>query len=177
LWRAATDTVADFRPGTDHLAIVDASGQPLATADIQALIAGATADAAGNAVLHLSPTHSITLAGITAGQLSADLFTSTPAPAGMTTSTAGTLDISAGSGNATLVGGGGNGVAPAVWNSGFFAQINSNDIVPLGTGSATVSGGLAQVTPANPGGSPGMIDNLKPTVDLPQIPNTTATIP
>jgi len=73
---SATDTIADFKLGTDLLSITDSSGQPLSAAEIQALIAGGTADAAGDTVLHLSPTHSVTLAGIPLTSVTASMFIS-----------------------------------------------------------------------------------------------------
>ena len=67
----ATDMIAGFRIGTDHLQVVgDAPG----SAALSALIAGATADASGNAVLHLSATHTVTLQGIATSSLSASMF-------------------------------------------------------------------------------------------------------
>jgi SdrD B-like protein/hemolysin type calcium-binding protein len=73
---SATDTIADFKQGTDLLAITDTSGQLLSASEIQTLIAGATTDTAGDAVLHLSPTHSTTLDGISLASLTSSMFAS-----------------------------------------------------------------------------------------------------
>ncbi len=64
---AATDTIQGFRIGIDQLAIV--GGDP---GVIQTLVSTATADAAGNAVLHLSPTHDVTLTGVSLTSLMND---------------------------------------------------------------------------------------------------------
>lgn len=63
------DTVADFTAGVDRLAIGG-----LGSADLQALIAGASADPNGDAVLHLSADDDITLLGISSNSLEASWF-------------------------------------------------------------------------------------------------------
>ena len=70
---AAHDTIVGFKLGTDSLSIVT-GGKPLAAL---ALIAGATLDAQGDAVLHLSASHDVTLVGISLGQLTTALLSIT----------------------------------------------------------------------------------------------------
>ncbi len=65
---AAHDTIAGFRTGVDLLEIHQTD------LTVNGLIAGATSTGAGSAVLHLSPTHDVTLNGIAVGQLSAAMF-------------------------------------------------------------------------------------------------------
>ncbi len=72
--QAASDTIADFKVGTDHLHVLGATGSPLAPADISGLLAGATSNGAGGSVLHLAAGHNVTLAGIGAAQLSGAMF-------------------------------------------------------------------------------------------------------
>ena len=62
----ATDRVADFTPGLDHIEVHNAGGTAITTAS---LTAGATADAQGNAVLHLSDQHAVTLEHVGLAQL------------------------------------------------------------------------------------------------------------
>ncbi|GEM_PF-3154587 len=61
----ATDTVINFEPGTDKLEI---SGAP-AGMTAASLLAAATADAAGDVVLHLSVQHTVVLTGVTLAHL------------------------------------------------------------------------------------------------------------
>ncbi|MBN9563184.1 MAG: right-handed parallel beta-helix repeat-containing protein [Alphaproteobacteria bacterium] len=68
------DLLSGVRIGQDHLHITNAAGVVLSAAATQALIAGATSDAQGNAVLHLSPTHDVTLSGVAVAKVSAGLF-------------------------------------------------------------------------------------------------------
>ena len=72
--QAASDTIADFKVGIDHLHVLGAGGAPLAGAAIAGLLAGATSDGAGGSVLHLSAAHNVALAGIAVGQLSGASF-------------------------------------------------------------------------------------------------------
>jgi Ca2+-binding RTX toxin-like protein len=68
---AAQDTIAGFKIGIDHLHLLGSS----ATSSFEnQLISGATTDAAGDAVLHLSPNHAVVLQGINTSQLSLSLF-------------------------------------------------------------------------------------------------------
>ena len=67
----ANDIVAGFRIGTDHLQV---AGEAPGSAALNTVIAGATADASGNAVLHLSAAHAVTLQGIGTSQLATGLF-------------------------------------------------------------------------------------------------------
>jgi hypothetical protein len=64
------DQIAGFKVGTDHLQIgPNLNGNGLTTA--AAILAGATSDAQGNTVLHLSGHDDIVLLGVTAGHLTA----------------------------------------------------------------------------------------------------------
>ena len=58
------DIIADFELGVDHIHISGLSG-----AEAQSILANATADADGNAVLHLGAEDSITLQGVDVAQL------------------------------------------------------------------------------------------------------------
>ena len=71
---AAHDLIADFKIGIDHLAVTDLAGNPATAAEISAMIAGATTNASGAAVLHLSASHDVTMQGIATGQLTPALF-------------------------------------------------------------------------------------------------------
>ena len=71
---AGQDLIADFKIGIDHLAITDLAGNPATTADIGTMVAGATANTSGAAVLHLSAVHDVTLQGISVSQLSTTMF-------------------------------------------------------------------------------------------------------
>jgi len=71
---AGQDLIADFKIGIDHLAITDFAGNPATAAEIGAMVAGATANTSGAAVLHLSAIHDVTLQGITVSQLSTTMF-------------------------------------------------------------------------------------------------------
>ena len=64
----AHDTVVDFQPGADVLEI-HTNGVAVTAASI---IAGATSDSSGNAVLHLGSQHDITFVGIQISQISPD---------------------------------------------------------------------------------------------------------
>jgi len=66
---AGHDVVAGFKPGTDHIEIDGAAAGTTA----QSLIAAATADAQGEAVLHLGQ-HDIVLHGITPAHLDPGWF-------------------------------------------------------------------------------------------------------
>jgi hypothetical protein len=70
----AHDLIADFKVGIDHLAVTDLAGNRATSAEINAMIAGATTNASGAAVLHLSASHDVTLQGIATGQLGTTLF-------------------------------------------------------------------------------------------------------
>ena len=65
------DIIAGFRIGTDHLEVI---GEAPSSAAIVSLIAGATQDAGGDAILHLSAAHSVTLQGISTARLAPSLF-------------------------------------------------------------------------------------------------------
>ncbi len=65
----ATDAIQGFKIGADQLAIVGGNASIYAS-----LIAGATSDASGNAVLTLAPGHVVTLDGISIGSLTASMF-------------------------------------------------------------------------------------------------------
>ncbi len=68
------DIIAGFKIGTDHLHVLGANAAPLGGGAINALIAGATSDGSGNAVLAIAPGHTATLQGIQTSQLSTVLF-------------------------------------------------------------------------------------------------------
>lgn len=68
------DLLSGLRIGQDHLHVTDAAGVVLSSAANQALVAGATSDGHGNAVLHLSANHDVTLSGVAVSNLSAGLF-------------------------------------------------------------------------------------------------------
>jgi hypothetical protein len=68
------DLLSGLRIGQDHLHVTDAAGVVLSAAATQALIAGATSDTQGNAVLHLSAAHDVTLSGVAVSGVSAGLF-------------------------------------------------------------------------------------------------------
>ncbi len=70
----AQDLLSGLRIGQDHLHVTDAAGVVLSSAAASGLIAGATSDSQGNAVLHLSATHDVTLSGVAVASLSAGLF-------------------------------------------------------------------------------------------------------
>ena len=61
---AAQDIIADFKVGIDHLHIVGATGTPDTATQLLALLTGITKDSAGDAVLHLSANHEVTLQGV-----------------------------------------------------------------------------------------------------------------
>jgi hypothetical protein len=67
---AASDIIAGFKPGVDHLQLLGGAGTPAFEAS---LIAGATSNA-GSAVLHLSAGHSVELQGIGLAQLNTSMF-------------------------------------------------------------------------------------------------------
>ncbi len=68
------DLLSGFRVGQDHLHVTDPTGVVLSGAADLGLLAGATSDTHGNAVLHLSATHDVTLSGVAVSNLSAGLF-------------------------------------------------------------------------------------------------------
>lgn len=70
----AQDLIDSFRIGTDHLHVLDGSGAALSSAALQQLIAGATSNSSGAAVLHIAPGHDTTLSGIGVSQLGMNLF-------------------------------------------------------------------------------------------------------
>jgi hypothetical protein len=70
----AQDLLSGLRLGQDRLHVTDAGGVVLSSAADSGLIAGATSDTHGNAVLHLTATHDVTLAGVGVSNLSASLF-------------------------------------------------------------------------------------------------------
>ena len=70
----AVDTIADFKPGVDHLDVLAAPGVPASSDAVAQILAGATVDAAGDAVLHLSATHTVTLLGVAPAQLTTAMF-------------------------------------------------------------------------------------------------------
>jgi hypothetical protein len=70
----AQDLLSGLRLGQDRLHVTDATGVVLSSTADSGLIAGATSDTHGNAVLHLSATHDVTLAGVGVSNLSASLF-------------------------------------------------------------------------------------------------------
>ncbi|HQU02907.1 MAG TPA: hypothetical protein PLI12_10695, partial [Acetobacteraceae bacterium] len=74
---SGADEISGFVAGSDHLVITDANFTALTSAAIAALIAGATEDASGNAVLHLSPTETVTLDGVAVTALTSNMFAST----------------------------------------------------------------------------------------------------
>ena len=65
----ATDMIAGFKLGTDHITVTGETPASLA-----AIIASATADSSGNAVLHISTNHTATLLGIQTNQINTSLF-------------------------------------------------------------------------------------------------------
>ena len=71
---SASDLIANFKVGIDHLVVTDLAGHPATALEIHAIVAGATTNASGAAVLHLSATHDVTLQNIVAGQLTSSLF-------------------------------------------------------------------------------------------------------
>jgi len=70
----AQDLLSGFRVGQDRLHVTDAKGVVLSGVADAGLIAAATSDTQGNAVLHLTATHEVTLAGVGVSNLSASLF-------------------------------------------------------------------------------------------------------
>ena len=65
------DVIAGLRIGTDHLQI---AGAAPGSASLRQLLAGATQDAGGSAVLHLSTRHQVTLQGIPVADITGSLF-------------------------------------------------------------------------------------------------------
>jgi hypothetical protein len=65
------DTISGFDPATDHVVVTQSAGSSLTAAT---LVSTATTDSAGEAVIHLSSSHDLTLHGITPSQLHADWF-------------------------------------------------------------------------------------------------------
>jgi len=113
----ASDVIVGFKPGIDTLSVTDLTGMQVTSAEIAGLIAGATTDASGDAVLHLSASHSVTLQGVGVGQLVAGMFQSNV--------------INLGSGNATVTLGAGGTV-----NGG-----SGNDTITVTATNETVNGG------------------------------------
>lgn len=70
----ARDLLSGMRVGQDHLHVTGANGMTISDSAEQSLIAGATSDTHGNAVLHLSPSHNVTLSGVTPSNLSTGMF-------------------------------------------------------------------------------------------------------
>ena len=70
----AHDTIAGFRTGVDTLNLFATPGVAMPNAQVAGLIANVTRDSAGDAVLHLSPTHDVTLLGVMPAQLMAGMF-------------------------------------------------------------------------------------------------------
>ena len=69
----ASDIIAGFTPGRDHLHVTGAGGAALTTPQIQSLIAGATS-AAGNTTLTLSANHTVTINNLAPAQLTPAAF-------------------------------------------------------------------------------------------------------
>jgi hypothetical protein len=67
----AHDILAGFRIGTDHMQVAGAAPGTTALAQI---IAGATTDSSGSAVMHLSASHDVVLQGINSNSLTSALF-------------------------------------------------------------------------------------------------------
>jgi Ca2+-binding RTX toxin-like protein len=68
------DTINDFTKGTDRIEIKsNLNGSGITTA--AQVVSNATADADGNAVIHLGPQHDIVLQGVMLHQLTSDIFT------------------------------------------------------------------------------------------------------
>jgi Ca2+-binding RTX toxin-like protein len=67
----ATDIIADFKLGVDHLVI---AGNGPASAFVGNLLQTMTQDSSGNAVLHLSASHSVTLQGIGEASVTTSIF-------------------------------------------------------------------------------------------------------
>jgi hypothetical protein len=65
------DIIAGFRIGTD---IMTVAGEAPASVALAALIAGATQDTGGNAVLHLSGSHQVPLQGVAVAQVTGAIF-------------------------------------------------------------------------------------------------------
>ena len=72
--QAATDTIADFKVGIDHLHVLGTTGSALTASAITSLLGAVTSDGAGGSVLHLAAGHNVALAGIGASKLSSAMF-------------------------------------------------------------------------------------------------------
>jgi hypothetical protein len=70
----ATDIIAGFVPGRDHLHVTGTAGTPLTPAAINALIAAATPTPTGGLTLTLAPTHTVTIQNLTKPQLTPTAF-------------------------------------------------------------------------------------------------------
>jgi hypothetical protein len=70
----AQDLLSGFRVGQDHFRVTGAGGSVYSSAQDKALIAGATSDAHGSAVLHLAANHAVTLGGVSTASLSTTIF-------------------------------------------------------------------------------------------------------
>jgi hypothetical protein len=71
---AGKDIISGVQLGQGHPHITDPTGTALAGSGVTALVGGATGDAAGNAVLHLSEHHDATLSGIGMTKLGSGIF-------------------------------------------------------------------------------------------------------
>ncbi len=136
---AASDRVVGFRPGTDQLVITMATGA-LTTSQATALASAATTDADGNAVLLLSPGHTVTLVGIATASLPALLAAGAvadPASGG----------ANGGAGPGTTGGDtvpGGTGVQDGGSGGGASGGASAGGTIPGadgGTGGASIGGG------------------------------------
>jgi Ca2+-binding RTX toxin-like protein len=67
----AVDIIADFKLGTDHLVV---AGDGPSSAFVGSLLKTVVQDSSGNAVLHLSSSHSVTLLGIGESQVTTSIF-------------------------------------------------------------------------------------------------------
>jgi Ca2+-binding RTX toxin-like protein len=67
----ATDLIAGFKIGTDHLSVANAAPSSLFVGQ---LLQTMTQDGSGSAVLHLSPSHAVTLQGISISQVTTGFF-------------------------------------------------------------------------------------------------------
>ncbi len=70
----AQDIIAGFKIGTDLLKITQGTGAAFDATQDMSLIRGATPDASGSAVLHLSAAHTVTLSGVATSQLTQAMF-------------------------------------------------------------------------------------------------------
>lgn len=130
----ATNTVADFKVGTDKLSVTNSAGGLLTPDQAQAIISGATTDASGDAVLQLSPTNTAALQSVAPSQLTVSSFDTGAAPPS-TGSGAGTTPPSTGAGS------GGTSPPVGVW-AGAGAPPGTGAATPSAPGTgATITGG------------------------------------